>query len=237
MKKIYALVLILFLINTIGKAQTVEGYNSTDRKIEVLACSSIELTPNDFYLSFVLKEYKNNGKIITIKESLADIEKIMLELKCDPADLTLGNIYGYVDSKKDGSPFFQEKIKYILRLNKLECIEQFMVRVNKFALESVNIDEINVKFPDTVIREMQRKAFEDARAKANLFLAIFNESCGKVLDIYEINGVTTKPSSNGEVYTKSSIMMSEGIQYSKTVSSSSKMIKFEYVAKVVFAIK
>ncbi len=236
MKNIYILVLIIFLFNTKSSAQSNESYNDKDRKIEILAYSCIELAPNDFYVSFILKEYKSNGKTVTIKESLANIKKITLEIGCDIADLTLGNIYGYVDSKEDGSDVFQEKSKYILRLNKLDCIEQFMSKINKLALESVNIDEINIKFTESIVKEMQLKALEDARAKANLILGIFNEKCGKVLGISEVNGVITQPTSNGDFSTKKSFMMSEGVQYFKTVSSSSNMIKYEYAAKVVFEI-
>lgn len=237
MKKIYTLVLIVFLLNTIGAAQSIENYNATDRKIEILAYSSVELVPNDFHISFILKEYINNGKTVTIKETIESIKKITLELGCDVVDLQLGNIYGYVDSKEDGSGIFREKSKYILRLNKLECIEQFISKVNKLAFESLNIDEINVKFSDIIIRDMQRKAFNDARVKADVFLAIFNQKCGKVLDIQEINAILTQPTTRGDISTKKSIMMSEGIQYYKTISSSTKMIKYEYEAKVVFEIK
>ena len=237
MKKVYTIVLMIFFINTYVNAQMIENNSSTNRKIEILAYSSAEFIPNDIYVSFILKQYNENGRVIPITETLDKIKRTKLKMGCNNVELELGNIYGYVNTQEDGSDNFQHKSKYILRLNSLECVEQFVWSVNKFALESINIDEINVKFSDTIIRDLQRKAFEEAKVKADLFLSVFNEKSGKILEIQEINGNIIQPSSIGNNAIIKSIRRSDGIQYIQTVSNNSKLIKYEYTAKVIFEIK
>ncbi len=237
MKKVYAIVLMIFFINTHVNAQMTENVSSTNRKIEIIAHSSAEFIPNDIYISFILKQYNENGNVIPINESLDEIKRTTLKMGCNKIELILGNIYGYVNTQEDGSNNFQHKSKYILRLNSLDCVEQFVLSLNKFALESINIDEINVKFSDTIIRDLQRKALEEAKAKADLFLSIFNEKSGKILEIQEISGNIIQPASVGDNANKKSIRRSDGVQYIQTVSNNSKLIKYEYTAKVIFEIK
>ena len=57
------------------------------------------------------------------------------------------------------------------------------------------------------------------------------------MEIQEINGNIIQPSSNGNNANKKSIRRSDGIQYIQTVSNNSKLIKYEYTAKVIFEIK
>lgn len=237
MKKIIFLLLIVGFINNKSDAQRLENYNAAERKIEVLAYAATDIMPDDIYVSFVVKEYKVHDTTVSIDESVSVIKKTLLEIGANPKDLNPANIYGYVSSKEDGGSVFQHKTQYVLRLNSIEQANRFVERINKFAIESLSIDEINAKIPDLLIRNLQNKAFADAREKANLFLNIYDEKVGKLLELVEVNGNFSYPTSNGEGKTRKSIKVSDGIQYYETRSENSKSIKFEYVAKVIFEIK
>ena len=60
MKKLLALFMLILLFQEL-RAQRAGKSNIDDGKIEVIAYSSAQLIPNDVYVSFVLKDYFENG--------------------------------------------------------------------------------------------------------------------------------------------------------------------------------
>jgi len=56
------------------------------RKMEVFGYATANLAPNEIYTSFVIKEYTDDNKIISIKESEENIKKIVKTLDCDISD-------------------------------------------------------------------------------------------------------------------------------------------------------
>lgn len=237
MKKLIIILLILLFISNRGDAQNFDIQNVTERKIEVLAYASVELMPDDVYVSFVIKEYNDGGKNVSLEESVSAIKKIIIEIGCNPEDLNPGNIYGYTSTQGDGTAVFQHKVQYVLRLNSIDCAHEFVNRVNKLAIESFSIDEMNAKIQDVLFRKLQSEAFLNAKEKADLFLSIFDEKSGKVIELREVNANFTFPSFYGNGKTKKSISPVNGINYFESKSENTKNVKFEYVAKVIFEIK
>lgn len=236
MKKFLILSFLVLFLNVVW-AQNASPINSKNGKIEVIAYSSAQLTPSDIYVSFVLKEYIENGVTVSTEKSLNEIKVLIQRVGCNPDDLKIGNVYGYLVNSDDNATEFKHKVQYILRMNSLECVHQLISSINNKCLESFNVDELAAKQTLTVINELQAKAFNSASEKADEFLSLFNKKRGRLLEIHEIDGTFIEPNSNTSGATNKSIKRSGDIQYYETKYNNTKTVKLEYEAKVIFEIK
>lgn len=236
MKKSYALIILLLLFQIV-RAQRAESSFGKEGTIEVIAYSSTQLLPSDVYISFVLKEYTENNKLVSTEQSLEELKVLIINLGCNKEDLRTGNVYGYLMSMDDGTSIFKHKTQYILRMNTLECAHQLLNAINNKCIESFNIDELNTKQTETIINDLQEKAFKSATEKADVFLSLFKEKRGRLLEIQEIDKTFIQPESNSIAGINKTIKSNGGIQYYETKYSNSKNVKIEYAAKVIFEIK
>lgn len=235
--KSFSIMAAMLLAGVCSFAQVKNNLKDHPRTIEVAAYASQDVLPNAIYISFVLKEYIEQGKVVTIEHSEKEIKEIIKKIGCDTNDLFIGNLYGYTMVDEKGESYFNHKIQYTLKLNNLECVHLFMNDVNKKGLESFNIDEFDFQKSEEVIRALQIRAYKNAKLKADAFLKVYNEECGRLVEIQEINGVFTYPSADGRGAIKKSVKENAGLSFQESVFSSSKYIKLEYMAKVVFEIK
>lgn len=207
------------------------------RKIEVVAYSSQEVLPNAINVSFVLNEYMDRGKKVSIDQSVENIKKLLKKLNCDDNHLSIGNIYGYLNNNESGQEFFDHKVQYIMKFENTECVHQFLNEIDKRCLQSFNIDEMLYEGSDSILRQVQIAAFKRALDKANSFLKLYGEERGRLLEITEVNRFETMPDFTGKGAAVKSVHASNGISSFESNASRSKYIKIEYVAKVVFEIK
>lgn len=235
MKRSIIIAILLFL-NLSGIAQ-----NSSDfsiRKMETIGYAATTVSPNVIYTSFVIKDYKENGKVVTIKETENYIRKIIKKLGCNAEDFSVGNIYGYISyngpNNDEGS--FEHRRLYLLKLSSVECIDTFLDKVDPRALESFNIDEMDNNDIDGTLREIQLKAFAKAKDKATVLLATYGETCGKVLDVQEINRNIIYPDMNGKGGRIQAVNQSGMNNYDYN-QIRTKSIKVEYEVKIIFEIK
>jgi uncharacterized protein YggE len=208
------------------------------RKMEVFGYATANLAPNEIYTSFVIKEYTDNNKIVSIKESETNILKIIKSIGCDVSDFSIGNIYGYITyngpNNEEGQ--FEHRRLYLLKLSSVKCIDIFLDSVDPRALESFNIDEMDNNDIDSTVRELQLCAFDKAREKAIILLKTYGEECGRVLDIQEIDRSITYPDFTGKG-SKSQVVNGTGTRSVDSNQSRTKSIKVEYQVKVTFEIK
>jgi hypothetical protein len=206
--------------------------------MEVFGYATANLAPNEIYTSFVIKEYTDNNKIISIKESETNILKIIKSIGCDVSDFSIGNIYGYITyngpNNEEGQ--FEHRRLYLLKLSSVKCIDIFLDSVDPRALESFNIDEMDNNDIDSTVRELQLCAFDKAREKAIILLKTYGEECGRVLDIQEIDRSITYPDFTGKG-SKSQVVNGTGTRSVDSNQSRTKSIKVEYQVKVTFEIK
>lgn len=231
------LIVILFLLWSGSYAQDNVQPKVSGRKIEVVAYSSQEVLPNAINASFVLTEYMDNGKKITIEQSVENIRKLIKKLNCDATSLSVGNIYGYLNNNDSGQEFFDHKVQYIMKFDNSECIHKFLHAIDKRSLQSFNIDEMFYEGSDSILRQVQVVAYKRAIDKADAFLKLYGEQRGKLLEITEINRFETMPDFTGKGAAVKSVHANNGISTFESNASRSKYIKIEYVAKVVFEIK
>lgn len=228
---------LLLLLGISSIAQENINPKISGRKIEVVAYSSEEVLPNAINASFVLTEYTDNGKKVSIEQSIENIKKIIKKLNCDASNLSVGNIYGYLNNNESGAEFFDHKIQYIMKFQNSECIHKFLEKIDKRSLQSFNIDEMFYEGSDSVLRLVQVAAYKRAINKAEAFLKLYGEERGKLLEIVEINRFETMPDFTGKGAAVKSVHANNGISTFESNASRSKYIKIEYVAKVVFEIK
>lgn len=233
------IIAILLALNLSGIAQN--SSNSSDfsiRKMETIGYAATTVSPNIIYTSFVIKDYKENGKVVTIKETENYIRKIIKKLGCQAEDFSVGNIYGYISyngpNNDEGS--FEHRRLYLLKLSSVECIDTFLDKVDPRALESFNIDEMDNNNIDGTVRELQLKAFAKAKDKATVLLATYGETCGRVLDVQEINRNIIYPDMNGKGGRIQAVNQSGMNSYDYN-QVRTKSIKVEYEVKIIFEIK
>lgn len=232
------LIAILLLLWSGGYAQDNEQPKISGRKIEVVAYSSEEVLPNAIYTSFVLTEYKDNsGKVVSIDNSVEKIKKLLTTINHNQSRLSLGNVYGYLNTNEKGEEVFDHKVQYILKLDNVESVHMLLDNMDKRALQSFNIDEMTYDGADSVLKNVQIKAFKRALDKADVFLKLYNEKRGRLIEIEEVNRFVTMPDFTGKGASVKSVHASNGISSFEINASRSKYIKIEYVAKVVFEIK
>ncbi len=231
------IITILLLLWSGGYAQDNVQPKISDRKIEVVAYSSEEVLPNAIYVSFVLTEYKNNGKLVSIDESVENVKKILASISHNSKRLSLGNVYGYLSTNEKGEEIFDHKAQYILKLDNVDCVHKLLDQLDKRSLQSFNIDEMTYEGADSVLKNVQIKAYKRAIDKADAFLNLYNEKRGKLIEIEEVNRFMTLPDINGKGAAVKSVHADNGISSFETNASRSKYIKIEYVAKVIFEIK
>ncbi len=86
---------LLFLLVISSKAQENISPKISDRKIEVIAYASEDVLLNAINASLVLTEYMDNGKKISIEQSVENIKKLIKNMNCNVSHFTIGNIYDY----------------------------------------------------------------------------------------------------------------------------------------------
>lgn len=237
MKRLINLVFIL-LLGIYASAQTPISSDYGIRKMETYGYASANINPNVIYTSFVIKEFKDNNKVVTIKETEAAIRKAVKKIGCKSGDLTIGNIYGYIsyNGSNNEEGVFEHRRLYLLKLSSVDCVDNFLDAVDPRALESFNIDYMDNNNIDSTIHELQLKAFAKAREKATVLLASYGEQCGKVLQIEEVNRNITYPDPSGKGSRLQSLSMQSGNSNTST-ESRSRTIKVEYQVKMTFEIK
>lgn len=232
------IIAILLLLWSSGYAQDNDQPKISGRKIEVVAYSSEEVLPNAIYVSFVLTDYKdNNGKSVTVENTVDKLKKQIHTINLKPTNLSLGNVYGYLNTNEKGEEVFDHKVQYILKLDNVESVHNMLMVIDKRALQSFNIDEMTYEGADSVLKVVQIKAFKRAIDKADVFLKLYNEERGQLLEIEEVNRFVTSPDFTGKGSSVKSVHANDGISSFETNASRSKYIKIEYVAKVIFEIK
>lgn len=228
----------IILLNVVAFAQCDNNSEYKVRKMETYGYASASVSPNIINTSFVIKEFYDNGKIVSIKESEEIIKSIVKSLHCINGDLKVGNIFGYIsyagENNEQGK--FEHRRMYLLQFRDVDGIDTFLDRVDPRSLESFNIDEMENYELDLVSKDLQKRAFQNAKDKATELLKAYGEECGKVLDIKEILSKVIYPDFTGNGSTVKSFT---GININEEVHSGlkSKDIRLAYQVMVTFELK
>ena len=104
--------------------------------------------------------------------------------------------------------------------------------MNDFNIEAFDHDNINQE-----VRKLQIDAFNRGKDKAQALLGIYNEECGKVLNIQEVHRYITYPKTNSQKGNIHHVVtMKEGTSYLQMPTLDLLDIKVEYQVKLTFEI-
>lgn len=234
MKRI-SLIVCSFLMSTFTYAQysnsPQEQYNIySTRTIEVVGSASVELEPDQVYVSFTLKDFIANGKTITIDKSEQEVKKLLTTLCVDLKNLVVVNVYGYMsyaDGANSGS--YQSRKTYRVKFEDVTRVSEFISKIDKSFIESINIDESTHSDLTEHYKYIRAQAIKSAKDKACDLLQGFGEKCGRALKVEElqINGNTDLSQPNVR------FQQHEG----PDTGSETQKIKVAYQVKVLFEIK
>ena len=226
----------LAIVNIVSFAQNNNEYKV--RKMETYGYASASVSPNIINTSFVVKEFDDNGKIVSVKNSEELIKKLIKSLHCVNGDLSVGNIFGYVSyaGENNEQAKFEYRRLYLLQFKDVDGIDSFLDAMDPRALESFNIDEMENYDRDKISKDLQRRAFLNAKDKATELLRTYGEECGKVLDIKEISSEITYPDFSG-MGSNIKSLTSESISDKGHTGLKSKDIRLDYQVMVTFELK
>lgn len=216
-------------------AQSVQNANDNIsinnlRTIEVVGSASIELEPDQVFVSFTIKDYTSNGKVITIDKSEAEVKKILSTLCIDAKNLSVVNVYGYMSyAEGANASTYQSRKSYRLKLDDVTKITEFISRVDKSFIESINIDESSHSDLTEHYKFVRIQAVKSAKDKACDLLQGFGEKCGRVLKVEELE------------LTGNTDLSQPNVRYQQQdgpdVGADTQKIKVSYQVKVLFEIK
>lgn len=221
---------IIFSLNINAFAQFQSDRNN-QRTIEVVGSASTEIEPDQVHISFTLKDYELSGKSVHIDKTEAAVKQLLEKYHISAKDLTVLNIYGYMtyeDNNKSGH--YQSRKTYGLKVTDLSVVNSFIAEIDKYALESVNIDEVTHSDLSVHYKNVRKLAVSNAKQKAFDVLSGFGEKCGRVVKIEEISP------NNSDRMGIQSIANYKSAEAESTGIGTQK-IKLSYQVRVVFEIK
>ncbi len=225
----YMLLLLVFFISKQAHTQNHLDTFSTKRTIEVVGTSSIDFQPNQIFIGFTIKEYTKGDLIIGIEKTEKEIKRILEQLHINTKDLAVSNFYGYTNySGIETVNQFITRKTYRLKLNDLALLDVFVNSIDKFAIESLQIEETSHSNLQENYKLARKEAMQSARQKADELLSVLNEKCGRVLTVEEI-----------ALPLNTQVLSQTGILFQKkdNLSIDTQKINLSYQVKVVFEIK
>lgn len=212
---------------------------SNVRKMEVFGYASVNIPPNEVYVSFTTKEFiDKNGKLVTLAEQEKLLKKAVVDIGYSEKNLKVMNMFGFETYNLTADSEKYEKARlYLLKLRGINCIDKFLAQVDMKLLSNFNIENF---YHDNIYQEarkLQVEAFKRGQEKADTLLAVYGEKRGRILDIQEMSMYIAYPKTHGQSgNTHQIISMKEGTQYKEMRTNDLQDIKMEYQVKLVFEI-
>lgn len=221
------------------KSQTKQSENLKDvRKIEVVGYAMTSLEPNVVYVSFTTKEYIQNGKVITIQEQEKKLKEAVKKISYSENNLKVTNVLGFKTfSLNSDEETYLKTRAYLLKLKGVKCIDKFLEQVDMKYLNDFNIEAFDHDGINQEVRKLQVDAFNRGRDKAQALLAIYNQDCGRVLNVQEVHRYITYPKTSHQKANIHHInSLTEGSRYEQIPTLDLLDIKVEYQVKLTFEI-
>ncbi|MDA9555515.1 SIMPL domain-containing protein [Pelobium sp.] len=159
----------------------------TRKKIEVTGTSEIEVTPDEIYVGFSLKEYlKDNKKKVSIDELEKQLQTATLKAGIASEDFMINNISAYTnywEKKKD--PQFLASKQYTIKVKDLKKLNEIFAGVDARGIAYTNIERYAYSKQDELKKELKIKALKDAKNKALYLTQAIDEQLGGALEISE----------------------------------------------------
>lgn len=223
----FVIPLLLVFITKFAYPQNYQATPTPKRTIEVIGAADIHFTPDQLIISFTTKEYYKGNVLVGIDKTDVEIKKILKQLNINQKNLVVSNFYGYKNYSSTDDEFITRKT-YRLKIGGIEVLDTFMSMIDKSSLESLEVEEVSHTNIDGFYVQARKEAMVSAQTKANEFLEVLNEKCGRVVSAEEL--IASK-----QVH----VMNISNINYQKKENNSIDLQKMSisYQVKVIFEIK
>lgn len=208
------------------------GHHHEVRKIEVSGTAEKEVTPDIVNISISLKEYKADGKKITITELENKLVDAVQKAGIPKSDFTVSDVSSWNDYwERKKNPTFLASKQYNLRVHDLNKFNSMLSSIDARGVESTEVSSYDFSKMADLKKELKVQALLAAKDKAGYLLSAFNEKPGKILDINE-----TGDKSNPSQYENRMIVDGYAAEYNAAPNIRTSTIKLKFTVQATFEI-
>ncbi len=172
-----------------------DGDDKTEipKRIEVTGSAEMEVSPDEIYMTFTIREYLGAGKKKVDLEVLKT-EFLTLCKKVGVADSNI-SVSGYSGherhdyywyKRRKTEPDFMGSITYLIKANSSEKLDQLIAGLNEQALENFSLAKTSHSNLVELRKEVKTNALKAAKLKAEYLAESIGEKVGEALLIQEI---------------------------------------------------
>jgi hypothetical protein len=230
------LILLFFLVSTVGFAQYEPNPLHSVPYIEVTGDAEIEIVPDEIFLHFTLKE-RYDGKT---KINLEDLEKkLKQQLKAgnfDLDNLSLADADAdFVTIKRKKKDVLASK-DYLLEVSGTKELSDVWEILDKIEVLNAYIQRVDHSKMEDFKKEVKIKAVQAAKAKAEYLLQAIGQNAGKALFIQERENYQPQPYAKNIMIRGTAALQEDAMAEAEPEISFQK-IKLEYKVFARFAIE
>ncbi|MHB1277443.1 MAG: SIMPL domain-containing protein [Bacteroidia bacterium] len=162
-------------------------------RIEVTGSAEMEVTPDEIYMTFTLREYLDAGKKKVDLEQLKS-EFLSLCKKAGVADSNI-SVSGYSGherhdyswyKRRKSEPEFMGSISYLIKASSSEKLDEIIAGMNQKAVENFWLTKTSHSNLVELRKEVKTNALKAAKLKAEYLAESIGEEVGEALLIQEI---------------------------------------------------
>lgn len=187
MKSITTTVMFLFFFSFAAFTQT---GTTAPKTISVTGTASMEIIPDQIFISVELTEYEKRGQAKTelaaVKEEFINTCKAVgipeKNISVDSYEGLSASIWRKFGGKKT---VLNNTIRYVIEFNNVELIDKMMSKLNDDATVSIQIVKIGHTKMVEFLKEIRKQAIRAAKEKASYLCEAVSEKLGEAIEITE----------------------------------------------------
>jgi len=234
MKKTICILLLLSLGFTAIRAEGGEK-NFIDRPyIEVTGKAEMEILPDQIYLSIVINEKDNKGKVLldqAEKNMISKLEKIHIDTK---KDLSVKDMSSNFKNYWIKNSEIMTSKEYQLMVSNAQTAGKVIQELEKIGISNISIEKVNHSRIDQFRREVKVNAIKVAKEKATDMAQAIGQNAGKAIYIQEIeyNNFSSMKRSTANIMVK--MTNADALKSEDVPDIEFEKIKLEYQVKAYF---
>jgi len=156
--------------------------------IEVVGEANLSLVPDEIYVQITLKEYKKNGRKVTISSLEEQLINTVTKLNLLSENLTVANIFGNNRNwKRHRAADFLATKTFKLLLDDIIKVNDLTEMLPVEGVSSLGITEFDHSEITKLREELKVKAILTAKEKATKLLDAIDEELGGAVEVSELN--------------------------------------------------
>ncbi|MEQ8910444.1 MAG: SIMPL domain-containing protein [Vicingaceae bacterium] len=184
MKTKYPLLILLALITLFTQAQDIEK-NSASPFIEVEGYAEKKVTPDEIYVTIVIKEREIGRDKISIEQQELKLKQALQELNISLERFFVADaLSDYVRVNWFNKETISEK-KYELMLQNAEEVKSVFQKLDELKVHQAYIDRVDHSKREKFQEEVEVKAIQKAKKKADYLLNAIGQQTGSALIVKE----------------------------------------------------